>query len=445
MFSPIATALDSLADYFGTIATLPFTWTIAIELVVLVALLAFSAMMSGSESAYFSLLPADLKGLDNGSIRGARVLRLLDDSERLLATILVCNNVANVAIVILSSTITNGLLDFSQAPLAGFLFEVVIITFLLLLFGEIMPKITASNRPASFAQRMSHLLSLLVVLNRPLTNLLMRSVRRLNSNAPLANISLDELNDALDMTNAEDISDDKKILKGIVTFGNIEANEIMRPRVDVVAVDYDTTFSQLVQTALDSGYSRIPVYMESFDDIRGILYIKDLIPHIGSSDEFRWQELIREAYFVPENKKINDLLSEFQQKKMHLAIVVDEYGGNNGIITLEDILEEIVGDIADESDEEELLYTQIDERTYLFEAKIQINDFCKVMQCDDEVFDSVRGEAETLAGLVLEITGQLPAKGHRLSYAGFDFVVDAADNRRIERIKVTVNPSRDAK
>lgn len=445
MFSPIATALDSLADYFGTIATLPFTWTIAIELVVLVALLAFSAMMSGSESAYFSLLPADLKGLDNGSIRGARVLRLLDDSERLLATILVCNNVANVAIVILSSTITNGLLDFSQAPLAGFLFEVVIITFLLLLFGEIMPKITASNRPASFAQRMSHPLSMLVVINRPLTNLLMRSVRRFNSNVPLANISLDELNDALDMTNAEDISDDKKILKGIVTFGNIEANEIMRPRVDVVAVDYDTTFSQLVQTALDSGYSRIPVYMESFDDIRGILYIKDLIPHIGSSDEFRWQELIREAYFVPENKKINDLLSEFQQKKMHLAIVVDEYGGNNGIITLEDILEEIVGDIADESDEEELLYTQIDERTYLFEAKIQINDFCKVMQCDDEVFDSVRGEAETLAGLVLEITGQLPAKGHRLSYAGFDFVVDAADNRRIERIKVTVNPSRDAK
>lgn len=398
-------------------------------------------MMSGSESAFFSLSPADLKALDNGTTRGERVLRLLNDSERLLATILVGNNLVNVAIVILSSAITNALLDFSQAPLAGFLFEVVVITFLLLLFGEIMPKVMATSSPVAFAQRMSHPMSLLMTLTRPITNLLMRSVGRIGSGAPAANISLDELNDALDMANADDISDDKKILKGIVTFGNIEVNEIMRPRVDVVAVDYDTSFGELVQTAIDSGYSRIPVYMESFDDIKGILYIKDLIPYIGTDADFRWQDLIREAYYVPENKKINDLLGEFQQKKMHLAIVVDEYGGNNGIITLEDILEEIVGDIADESDEEELLYTQIDERTYLFEAKIQINDFCKVVQCDDEVFDQVRGEAETLAGLVLEITGQLPAKGHRLSYAGFDFVVDAADNRRIERIKVTINRS----
>lgn len=435
-------ALDSLADILGAIALQPLTLGTAIELAVVVLLLLFSALMSGSESAYFSLSPADIKTLEGEPQRsaGARVLALLANSERLLATVLVCNNLVNVGIVILSTAITNALFDFSQAPLAGFLFEVVAITFALLLFGEIMPKVVATSRPAAFARSMSGPLTVLVALCRPLTNLLVRSVGRIGSRPAHANISMDELNDALDIANAEDISDDRRILKGIVTFGNIEVSEIMKPRIDVVAVEHDTPFGELVQTALSSGYSRIPVYAESFDDIKGVLYIKDLIPYIGNDDTFRWQSLIRQAYFVPENKKINELLGEFQQKRMHLAIVVDEYGGNNGIITLEDILEEIVGEIADESDDEQQLYTKLDERTYIFEAKVQINDFCKVVQCDDALFDSVRGEAETLAGLLLEITGQIPALHAKLGHAGFEFEVEAVDRRRIERIKVTLPP-----
>lgn len=434
--------VESLAEYFGAIALHPLTLAAAVELAVVGFLLLLSALMSGSESAYFSLSPADIKALESEPQRsaGARVLRLLADSERLLATVLVCNNLVNVGIVILSTAATNALLDFGQAPLASFLFEVVVITFVLLLFGEIMPKVMATSRPAAFARRMSGPITAMVVLFRPLTNLLVRSVGRIGSRPAQANISMDELNDALDIANAEDISDDRKILKGIVTFGNIEASEIMKPRIDVVAVEHDTPFGELVQTALSSGYSRIPVYAETFDDIKGILYIKDLIPYIGKGDGFRWQGLIREAYFVPENKKINELLGEFQQKRMHLAIVVDEYGGNNGIVTLEDILEEIVGEIADESDDEQQLYTKIDERTYLFEAKVQINDFCKVVQCDDALFDDVRGEAETLAGLLLEITGQIPAPHSKLNHAGFEFEVDAVSRRRIERIKVTLPP-----
>lgn len=435
-------ALDSLADYLGAIALQPLSLGTAIELAVVVVLLLLSALMSGSESAYFSLAPADIKALEAEPQRsaGARVLALLADSERLLATVLVGNNMVNVGIVILSTAITNALFDFSQAPLVGFLFEVVAITFALLLFGELMPKMVATSRPAAFARNMSGPLTVLVVLCRPLTNLLVRSVGRIGSRPTHANISMDELNDALDIANAEDISDDRRILKGIVTFGNIEVSEIMKPRIDVVAVEHDTPFGELVQTALSSGYSRIPVYAESFDDIKGILYIKDLIPYIGNDDTFRWQSLIRQAYFVPENKKINELLGEFQQKRMHLAIVVDEYGGNNGIITLEDILEEIVGEIADESDDEQQLYTKLDERTYIFEAKVQINDFCKVVQCDDALFDNVRGEAETLAGLLLEITGQIPALHAKLGHAGFEFEVMAVDRRRIERIKVTLPP-----
>lgn len=433
--------MDSLADYFGSVGTYPITLSVIISLVVLLLLLLFSALMSGSESAYFSLSPANMKDLedDKNSRIDNKVLKNLSDTERLLATILICNNLVNVGIVILSTFITNSLLDFSQTPILGFLFEVVIITFLLLLFGEIMPKIMGSNRPLSFARLMATPLQFLIAINRPLTSLLVKSVGRLGKRMPVKNnISMDELNEALKITNDADITDEKRILKGIVTFGNLMVSEIMKPRVDVVAIDFNTPFSQLVKTAVDSGYSRIPVFTDDFDSIKGILYIKDLIPHIEKDDTFNWQNLIREPYFIPESKKINDLLGEFQQKKIHLAIVVDEYGGNNGIITLEDILEEIVGEISDESDEEELLYTKIDDRTYIFEAKIQINDFCKVVECDDEIFNDVRGDAETLAGLVLEITGQMPTKNYKLTHKQYQFVIESVDNRRIKRIKVII-------
>lgn len=439
--------MDSIADYFGTIGVSPVTWGIAISFVILLLLLLLSALMSGSESAYFSLSPASIKKLEASKNRvDIKVLKNLGDTERLLATILICNNLVNVGIVILSTYITNTLLDFSSAPMAGFLFEVVIITFLLLLFGEIMPKMFASSRPLAFARFIAAFMQFLIVINRPLTSLLVKSVGRIGKRVQVRNnISMDELNDALEITNDKDISAEKRILKGIATFGNLMVSKIMKPRIDVVAVDYETPFSELVKTAMDSGYSRIPVFVESFDSIKGILYIKDLIPYIDMDDKFQWQNLMREAYFVPESKKINDLLSEFQQKKIHLAIVVDEYGGNNGIITLEDILEEIVGEISDESDEEEHLYTKIDDHTYIFEAKTQINDFSKVVNCDDSIFDDVRGEAETLAGLVLEITGQLPAKGFKLTCKQFQFIIEAVDNRRIKKVKVIIKPEADGK
>lgn len=440
--------LDSISSFFSAIGTNPITVGVVISLVILLLLLLCSALMSGSESAYFSLSPANIKELESNKNNStdAKVLKNLDNSDHLLATMLICNNLVNVGIVIISTYITNSLLDFSEAPLAGFLFEVVVITFLLLLFGEVMPKILASNRPMAFARLMATPLQVLIKINRPLTKLLVKSVHRIGKHAQTrSNISMDELNDALEITNDDDITDEKKILKGIVTFGNLMVSEIMKPRIDVVAVDYDTSFHSLVKTAVDTGYSRIPVYSETFDSMKGILYIKDLIPYIDKDDSFQWQNLIREPYFVPESKKINDLLSEFQQKKNHLAIVVDEYGGNNGIITLEDILEEIVGEISDESDEEEHLYTQIDANTYVFEGKIQINDFCKVVDCDDDIFDDVRGEAETLAGLILEITGQLPAKNFRVAHKPFQFIIDSVDNKRIKKIKVIITPNKNEK
>lgn len=253
---------------------------------------------------------------------------------------------------------------------------------------------------------------------------------------------MDELSDALDIT-TDGIAEEKKILHGIVNFGNIMVSEIMKPRIDVVAVEDDTTFSDLKKIVVESGYSRIPVFQNSFDGVKGILYVKDLIPFIEKDNSFRWQNLMRSPYFVPESKKINDLLSEFQQKRIHMAIVVDEYGGKNGIITLEDILEEIVGEISDESDDDVQLYSKIDNLNYLFEGKVQLNDFCKVVSCDDDIFDDIRGDAETLAGLILEITGRIPAKNEKVRHKNFNFTIDAVDNKRIKRIKVQIIPTND--
>lgn len=427
---------------FASIGVQPMSLGVIIGLVVLVALLACSALMSGSESAYFSLSPTCIHNLQNSKNRSdIKVLRNLNNSERLLATILICNNLVNVGIVIVSNFITHSLFNFTQAPVVGFLFEVVVITFLLLLFGEIMPKIFATHRSLPFARMMAGTLHLLIIINKPLTSLLVKSVGRFGKHQQVRNnISMDQLSDAIEITNEQDIGPEKRILKGIATFGNLMVSEIMKPRVDVVAVDQEAPFSEVVKTAMESGYSRIPVFAESFDSIKGILFIKDLIQFIGRGDDFKWQALVRNAYFVPESKKINDLLTEFQTKKIHLAIVVDEYGGNNGIITLEDILEEIVGEISDESDEDEQLYTRINDHTFLFEAKIQINDFCKVVNCDDKIFDDVRGEAETLAGLTLEITGQMPEKGHKINCKQFQFIIESVDNKRIKKIKVMITP-----
>ncbi|HNY09292.1 MAG TPA: gliding motility-associated protein GldE [Tenuifilaceae bacterium] len=427
------------------IAFHPITVGTVVGLLVLILLLIISGLMSGSESAYFSLSPADLKKLESKSHQRAQsfVLINLNESERLLATILIVDNLVNVGIVILSTYLTNSLIDFSNAPVAGFIFQVIVITFILLLFGEVMPKILATNRALKFALFMAYPLHLLVRLFRPLSSLLLSSTSRIGKRASTHNqISMDELSNALEIT-SDSIAEEKQILQGIVTFGSTIVSEIMKPRIDVVAVEYDTSFNHLKNVVVDSGYSRIPVYSETFDSIRGILYVKDLIPYIDREDDFHWQNLIRTPYFVPESKRINDLLSEFQLKRIHMAIVVDEYGGTCGIITLEDILEEIVGEISDESDDETPLYTVVDSSTYIFEGKILLNDFCKVIGCSDDVFDDVRGEAETLAGLILEITGQFPSRNDVVTCKQFEFTVDMVDSRRIKRVKVKVHDRED--
>ena len=430
---------NQIVDYLQGIGYFPITFGIIVSLLILLLLLVCSALMSGTESAYFSLSPSDIDAVERNTHKSDKyVLKNIEDSEKLLATVLIGNNLVNVAIVILSSFITNSLIDFSKTPVAGFVFQVVIITFILLLFGEIIPKILATNRSLRFARFVAYPIYLLVKALRPLNSLLISSTSRIGRRfTSKKNISLDELSDALDIA-TDGISEEKKILHGIVNFGNIMVSEIMKPRIDVVAVEDDTLFEELKKVVVDSGYSRIPVYHSSFDGVKGILYVKDLIPYIDKDNSFRWQNLIRAPYFVPESKKINALLAEFQVKQIHMAIVVDEYGGKSGIITLEDILEEIVGEISDESDEDIQLYTEIDSLNYIFEAKVQLNDFCKIVNCDDYIFDDVRGEAETLAGLILEITGHIPAKNEIVECKNFNFTIDAVDNKRIKRIKVQI-------
>jgi len=406
-------------------------------LAVLLVLIFLSATFSGAEVAYFSLSPSDYKKIQDNP-NSAKTLNNLSNHEQLLATLLISNNLVNVAIVILSAFLSTEVLDFSQAPLFGFLFQTVLITFILLLFGEILPKIMAANKSRRFAEVVSPLIHFLISFFRPLTVLLMRSSliisRRIVSPQK---ISMDELGDAIEIT-ADSLAEERQILEGIVSFTNTVVSEIMKPRLDVVALDFNSPYSKLKEVVIESGYSRIPIFNESFDDIKGILYVKDLIPHIDKDDSFRWQNLIRPSYFIPESKKINDLLAEFQQKHIHLAIVVDEYGGTSGIVTLEDILEEIVGEISDESDEEEKLYTKIDDKNYVFEAKVMLNDFCKIVGCDDDIFDDIRGEAETIAGLILENTGQIPNLNEVVKCKQFVFTIDAVDNRRIKRVKVNI-------
>ncbi|MDD2279217.1 MAG: gliding motility-associated protein GldE [Bacteroidales bacterium] len=417
----------------------PITIGVVVGLVVLALLLAISSLVSGSEAAFFSLNPTQIKSLQEDEGRSSKIaLELLQKPERLLATILIANNFVNVGIVILSAFITNSIFDFSSSPVFGFIIQVVIITFILLLFGEIVPKILATSKPKSFSQAMALPMYVLFKIFYPLNHFLVSSTAHVSRRfSPRRNLSIDELGDALDITSGHH-PEEKKILRGIVTFGHIEVQEILKPRLDVVAVEISSGFNKLKSVVIESGYSRIPVYEQSFDEIRGVLFVKDLIPYIDEPDTFEWQKLLREAYFVPETKKINVLLSEFQANRTHLAIVVDEYGGTCGIVSLEDILEEIVGEISDESDEEVSLYTKIDDQNYFFEGKILINDFCKVLNLDDSIFDNVRGEAETLAGVILEITGHLPSKNDVIDHKHFRFTIDSADNKRIKRVKVKV-------
>jgi gliding motility-associated protein GldE len=322
----------------------------------------------------------------------------------------------------------------------GFIINVVVITFLLLFFGEVMPKVYASRNHTTIALFMVYPISLLEKVFRPVTYLLIfsSSFVKKKTGTRRSNISMVDLSDALELT-SDDPSEDKKILKGIVNFGNINVSAIMCSRTDVTAIDIKWGFDRIVPVIISSGYSRIPVYSVSFDSVKGILYAKDVLPYTNNPGNFKWQALLRPPYFVPETKKINDLLKEFQTRKIHMAVVIDEYGGTSGIVTLEDILEEIVGEITDESDEDQVLYRKIDEKTYIFEAKILLNDFCKVLDIEDDLFDEVRGESETLAGLILELTGEIPQKDQIIRFGNFIFRIESADRRRIKEIRVEIN------
>jgi gliding motility-associated protein GldE len=416
----------------------PPDFKVIIGLIVLVLLLFISALMSGSEVAFFSLRPEDIEKLKtNKSKKAAMVLKLHSMPDKLLSTILVVNNMVNIAIVLLAAFISTRIFDFSSSPVLGFIVEAVVITFLLLFFGEIMPKVFATKNQVPMALFMAYPMSFLETLFKPVTSLLILSTSfvKKRSGARHANISMDDLSDALELA-SDDINEDEKILKGIVNFGNINVSEIMCPRIDVTAIDIKLGFNKVKSIIIESGFSRIPVYFGSFDSVKGILYAKDILPYTNSPDNFKWQALTRPPHFVPETKKINELLKEFQIKKIHMAVVIDEYGGTSGIITLEDVLEEIVGEITDESDEDETMYRKIDDRTYIFEGKILLNDFFKIIEADDDPFEEVRGESETLAGLILELTGEIPQKGQVITYRNFIFRIESADKRRIKEIRL---------
>jgi len=397
--------------------------------------------MSASEVAYFSLSPEDIEKIKTTRTKKSKaVLKLYKNPEKLLSTILVANNTVNITIVLLAAFISSKLFDFSTNPVIGFIIEAVAITFLLLFFGEIMPKVYASRNNLSTALFMAYPLVWLQKVFTPVTALLILSSAFVKSRSGTrrANISMDDLSDALELT-SDELDEDEKILKGIVNFGNLNVSAIMCPRIDVTAVDISSGFSEIIPVIISSGFSRIPVHSESFDNVKGILYAKDVLPYMNNPDSFKWQSLLRPPYFVPETKKINSLLKEFQIKKIHMAVVIDEYGGTSGIVTLEDILEEIVGEITDESDQVEELYRKINENTYVFEGKILLNDFYKVLNIEDDPFDDVRGESETLAGLILELTGEIPEKDQVIRYRNFTFKIESADRRRVKQIHVEIN------
>ena len=423
----------------------PFSTNALISVLIIIILLISSALISGSEVAYFSISPKDRQKLRSKKDKNTHlILQNLENPEKLLATILVANNFVNVGIVVLSTYTTNIIVDFSNARTLGYIFQVVVITFFLLLFGEIIPKVYATRHSLKFAKLMALPINLMEKIFSPINSILIYSTSFVNKRIQKQsqNISVNELSQALELTADHEISDDKEILEGIVKFGNKNVVEIMRSRVDVVAFNLTDSFETVIQTINESGYSRIPVFSGSFDNIRGILYIKDLLPFASNHENFRWQSIIRSPFFVPETKKIDDLLEEFQKNKVHMAIVVDEYGGSSGIVTLEDILEEIVGDIADEFDDDEDYFTKISENKFLFDGKILLNDFYKVTNSDEHIFDEYKGDADTLAGLILELKGEIPTLHERITCRNFVFLIDAVDNRRIKKIKVEVNQDR---
>ncbi len=422
-----------------------FDSALVVKIVILVILLACSALISGAEVALFGLSSTDLNQMgESQAARGTIITKLLDRPKKLLATILIANNAINIGIVLLFSTIGDTLFSTVNYELFGFidvrfLLEVIVATFLILMFGEILPKVYANRNRIAFSQYMAYPLKALDVVFSPLS-LPMRSATNTMHNKlgkQKTNISVDQLSQALELTSDGDTTkEEQKILKGIVSFGNTDTKQVMRPRIDIFALNEEMKFVEVMTEVKKHGYSRIPVFSENMDNVLGVLYVKDLLPYIDRKT-FDWISLIREPYFVPENKKLDDLLLEFQDKKNHLAVVVDEYGGTSGIVTLEDIIEEIVGDISDEFDEEDLVFSKLDDYNYVFEGKTALKDFYRVVKiANEEEFESQKGESETIAGFVLEIAGSFPKKGAKVKFNDYEFVVESLDKKRLKQIKV---------
>lgn len=434
--------ISYLQDLCDGVTVVPPTMGAMIALILAILLLYASGFVSASEIAFFSLSPSDLSRIEeNEHPSDSRIKALLDDSERLLATILISNNFVNVTIIMLCNFFFASVVDFGNAKLLEFLLITVVLTFLLLLFGEIMPKIYSAQNTLKFCRKAAPVISVLLSVFKPVSNLLVHStflINKLTRKRKVPNLSVDDLSQALELTDKNEISEESNMLKGIIRFGEETAEEVMTSRLDIVDLEINTPFPDVIKCIVDNAYSRIPIYEESRDNIKGILYIKDLLPYLDKGADFKWQNLIRPAYFVPETKMIDDLLRDFQANKIHIAIVVDEFGGTSGIVTMEDIIEEIVGEINDEYDEEERTYVKISENVYIFEGKTLLSDFYKLAEIDPDDFESVAGDADTLAGLLLELKGEFPVLHEVINFDRYRFEILEMDARRIVKVKVTV-------
>ena len=433
--------LSRLSDLCNGVTVMSPSIGAIIALMLAILLLYASGFVSASEIAFFSLSPSDLNEIEEEkSPSDTKIKSLLEDSEHLLATILISNNFVNVTIIMLCNYFFASVIDFGQAQILEFLVITVVLTFLLLLFGEIMPKIYSAQHTLSFCRKAAPVIYVLRSVFKPMSNLLVHSsfvVNKLTKKHKVRNLSVDELSQALELTDKNEISEESTMLEGIIRFGEETAKEVMTARLDMVDLELNTPFSKVLKCVVDNAYSRIPVYEESRDNIKGILYIKDLLPYLKQGDEFKWQNLIRPAFFVPETKKIDDLLHDFQINKIHIAIVVDEFGGTSGIVTMEDIIEEIVGEINDEYDEEVRTYIKLSDNSYLFEAKTFLTDFYKVLKIDSDEFEDIAADADTL---ILELKGEFPVQQEVLFYKNYRFEIVEMDSRRILKVKVTVLP-----
>lgn len=427
------------SNLFQGVTTYPMSWQAAISLVVVVILLLLSGYMSSSETAYFSLSPQDINTIkESDAHNDKRLLNLLEHSEQLLATILIGNNVVNMAIVFLSNYALFLLIDFGGATTLRFVLQTIALTFLLLLFGEITPKVIARKNPLAMSRFSTPLMVPLFHLLKPMSKALMATSNHTKGKEEKGKeLSVDELSKAVELTEGKS-PEQSEIMEGIIRFHDKTAVEIMVPRIDMVDVDYTWPFSKVLALVVESGNSRLPVFEGTQDNIKGILYIKDNIPYIGEGDLFDWHKLIRPAYFVPENKMLDELLEEFRAERIHMAIVVDEYGGTSGIVTLEDILEEIVGEISDEYDEVELPYTLLADGSYLFQAKTQLSDFCRLLGIDYSFFDDVEQEVDTLGGVFLEVKQELPHVGDKVQYRGMELEVVDLEKLRIQQMRITL-------